>query len=201
MTISTLEPAVQTPPALTSEERQTGRHFLQQTRDITLGALSGVSARQWTYRPNTEDWSIGDIAEHTVFILELVCGRVRSALAEAPPPPDRDHKLVDSIAIFQFPNRLKKFKAPEFANPTGRFQNAAEASTALSDAYQSLSEYLESLPGLRLHAVESAPLKACTNGAHTMMDDYQFILAAAAHTQRHALQILELKATPNYPAN
>ena len=47
---------------------------------------------------------------------------------------------------------------------------------------------------------ESPPLKAITKGALNSMDGYQWLLAAAAHTERHTKQILEVKANPNFPA-
>jgi hypothetical protein len=33
------------------------------------------------------------------------------------------------------------------------------------------------------------------------LDGYEWILAAAAHSERHTKQILEVKADPNFPAN
>jgi hypothetical protein len=33
------------------------------------------------------------------------------------------------------------------------------------------------------------------------MDGYQWVLATAAHTERHTKQILEVKSDPNFPAN
>ena len=62
-----------------------------------------------------------------------------------------------------------------------------------------LAEYLESTPDLREHATEAVPLKAVSNGAYDLMDGYQWILAAAAHTERHTKQILEVKANPAFP--
>ena len=63
-----------------------------------------------------------------------------------------------------------------------------------------LADCLESRPGLRQHVVPAAPLKAVSKGAFELMDGYQWILAAAAHTERHAKQMLEVMAEPGYPA-
>ena len=59
---------------------------------------------------------------------------------------------------------------------------------------------LESRPGLRQHVIPAAPLKAVSKGAYEVMDGYQWILAAAAHTERHTKQMLEVMAEPGYPA-
>ena len=62
-------------------------------------------------------------------------------------------------------------------------------------------EYLESTQDLRQHVLESPPLKAVSKGEHQVMDSYQWILAVAAHTERHTKQILEVKADANFPVN
>jgi len=83
--------------------------------------------------------------------------------------------------------------------PAGRWPYA-EATARLLRNYESFAEYLESTPDLRQHALPSRPLKAVSNGEFDSMDGYQWILGAAAHTERHAKQILEIKADPNFPS-
>jgi len=53
--------------------------------------------------------------------------------------------------------------------------------------------------GLREHALESAPLKGVSKGEYGLMDGYQWILAAAAHAERHTKQILEVMADDRFP--
>jgi hypothetical protein len=50
------------------------------------------------------------------------------------------------------------------------------------------------------HVTDAPPLKAFSKGAYDSMDGYQWVLGAAAHTERHTKQILEVKADPNFPA-
>ncbi len=188
--------------SLTSSERAQGHLYLQQTRSGALGAISGLSDAQWRFKPAPERWSILEVVEHMAFVLERVAGPTREALAAAPAaPPNRDCQLIDAIVIHQFPNRLNKFPSPPFANPVGRFESPAEAKNALLQGFAALTEYLESVPDLREHALEAMPLKAATNGVHQVMDGYQWILAAAAHAERHTKQILEVKAHEEFPAN
>jgi len=184
---------------LSESEREQAHVYLQQTRNGITGAIQGLSTAQWKFKPAADRWSIAEITEHVNFIFDLVLG-ARAQLSQAPPPPaDRDHALVDSIVINQFPNRLKKFPAPERSHPDGRFASPAAAIDLLTKSYTGLGEYVEA-PDLRLHAAEAAPLKAVTNGVHQVMDGYQWILAAAAHCERHTKQILEVRADPNFPA-
>jgi hypothetical protein len=187
---------------LTELEREQAHSFLNQTRNGMIGAIKGLSGAQWHFKPAPDRWSIAEIAEHAVFVLERVGGPMQDILAQAPAPPaDRDFRRVDAIVIHQFPTRLAKFPTPEFALPGSRFGSPSEALPVLVKSYSQLSDCLEHTPDLREHALEAPPLKALTSGAFDLMDGYQWILAAAAHAERHTKQILEVKADENFPAN
>jgi len=131
-------------------------------------------------------------------VQERVLGPILDQLANAPAPPaNRDFDAVDAIVINNFSTRLNKFPAPEFVRPADQIV-PAELLQRLTTNCELLLERLDS-PGLRQHAVEAAPLKAVSKGAYDLMDGYQWILAAAAHTERHAKQMLEVKADLSFP--
>lgn len=185
---------------LAASDLEQGRLYLQQSRNYVAGAIIGLSDAQWRFKPAPDRWSIAEIVEHMVAVEELVLGPVREQLAAAPASAvERDYRQVDAIVMNQFPNRLNKFQAPEPIQPTGQFAPAG-ASGRLVKNHGRFIEYLESTPDLRRHMCESPPLKAITKGAFESMDGYQWVLAAAAHNQRHTKQILEVKADPNFPA-
>jgi hypothetical protein len=159
-----------------------------------------LSEAQWKFKPAPDRWSIAEILEHIVLVQELALGPIREQLAKAPAASaDRDYKQVDAIVVNQFPDRLTKFQAPEIVQPTGRWAPSAALDRLLKN-YGRLGEYLESTPDLRQHRAPAPPLKAISKGAFESMDGYQWVLASAAHTERHTKQILEVKADPNFPA-
>jgi len=128
-------------------------------------------------------------------VQERILGPMRDQLAAGPTGPvDR---TVDDIVINQFPNRLAKFPAPEFSHPKGGLQ-ISEALDRVSANTARFAEWLQE-PDLRQHILESRPLTGITNGAHQVMDGYQWILAGSAHTERHTKQILEVKADAKFP--
>jgi hypothetical protein len=185
--------------SLTQEELAQGRLFLQQTLNAVIGATKGLSHAQWTFTPGPDRWSIAQNLDHIVTVQEFVLGPVLAQLCAAPAPPatfDRD--AVDAIVIHQVSTRLQKFPAPEAVLPNDQI-NPQQLLNRLADNYARLQERLESTPGLRDHAIPSAPVKAISGGAHELMDAYQWILAAGAHSERHAKQILEVIADPAYP--
>ena len=184
---------------LTNEELAQARLFLQQTLNSVIGATKLLSEAQWNYKPAPEQWSIAQNLDHIVAVQERVLGML-AQLADAPAAPaDRDPQVVDAIVIHRFPTRLGKFTAPEFIQPADQIVPAERLDRLQSNCLR-FSDALDSIPGLRDHLLEAPPLKAVSKGEHTVMDGYQWILAEAAHTERHAKQMLEVIADPGFPA-
>lgn len=185
--------------SLTAPELEQAHLFLQQTGKGIAGAIKGLSEAQWRFKTRPDRWSIAEIVDHVIIVQEYVLGPVRDALGTAPEPaPGRDAKAVDAIIIHQFANRLSKFTAPEIALPSARYA-PAHARSLLTKNYVRLAEYLEAEPDLRKHALPAPPMKAVSQGIYDSMDGYQWILAAAAHTERHTKQILEVMADDRFP--
>jgi hypothetical protein len=188
-------------PGLTAEELAQARLFLQQAQGGIIGALKGLSEAQGRFKPGPGIWSIAENLEHVVFVQERVLGPILEQLATSPAgPADRDCEQVDAVVINQLPNRLTKYQAPEFAHPKGGLA-LSEGAERMATNTRRLAEQLESIPDLRQHVIESPPIKAVSKDKHQFMDGYQWILATAAHTERHTKQILEVKADPNFPDN
>jgi hypothetical protein len=184
---------------LTEQELEQARLFLQQTRSAVIGATKGLSESQWRFKPAPDQWSVAENLDHIVIVQERVLGPILAKLASEPAPfANRDYKAVDAMVIHQFPTRLAKFQAPEFVRPADQIV-PQELLDRLKTNYIRLMDYLESTPGLRRQAGEAAPLKAVSNGAYEVMDGYQWVLAAAAHAERHAKQMLEVMADDNFP--
>lgn len=184
---------------LTPAHLDRARLFLQQTQSGIEGVMKGLSEAQWNFKPAPDRWSVAETVEHIVAVQERVLGHILPSLGEAPAPePDYNREVVDSIVIHQFPVRLAKFSAPEFVCPKGGMEQG-EALRRLGANYARFAMYLKSTPDMRRHAVESRPLQAITGGKYTLMDGYQWVLAAAAHMERHTKQILEVKAELAFP--
>jgi hypothetical protein len=193
--------AVATPRALTSSEIDQATRHLEQTRSGVIGALTGLSEAQWRFKPASGAWSVAENMEHIIFVQELLLGMIRDQIPTAPlSPAHRNLELVDGIIVNQFPNRLTKFPAPEVLNPKGDCA-LHDARDRLAANTRKLAACLESVPDLRWHVLESPPLKAVSKGEHVLMDGYQWILAASAHTERHTKQILEVRADAEFPSN
>lgn len=182
---------------LSATDLSQGQLYIEQTRDGLLGSVRTLTPTQWNYKSTPDRWSIAENVEHVVAIHELVIGMIQQGLASAPPPPpEQDAAIVDSIVINQIPNRLVKFPSP--VPVTCRFDKPGAIQRYL-ETCGTLTEMLSSTPELREHVLEAAPLKAISKGAYSVMDGYQWILASAAHAERHTKQILEVIATSTFP--
>jgi len=184
---------------LTPAELEQCRRYVEQTGHGVTAATRGLSEEQWNFKPSPERWSIAEIVEHMILVQELVLGSIRESLAAAPAvSADRDYKRVDEFVAGRFPVRDMKLQAPDPARPSGRWA-PPEALVRLVANCGRLTEWVESTPDLRQRAIEAAPLKAISRGELDEMDGYQWVLAVAAHTERHTKQIREVQGDWGFP--
>jgi len=175
------------------------RKYFERTRYRIGETVRNLSEPQWRFKPDPETWSIAENLEHMVTVHENVLAMLQKNLAQAPaPPPGYDTQTIDGIILEKIPDRSKKTKMPEhLPQPTGQW-SIGSALERLATNFERLSEFVESTPHVRDHVLDSPPLRFVTNGAHQIMDGFQWALAVAAHDERHLNQILELQADPRY---
>ena len=189
---------ISTQQTLTRQELDRARRYLEQAKTCMSGAIRNLSESQWRFKPRPDRSSIAEIAEHVILVQERVLGPLQEKLQEAPlVPAHPEYARVDDIIIYQIPNRLTTFPSP--VGPAGDLDRSG-ALERLSANHNRFCKLLETTQGLRNRSLESPPLKAVSNGAYESMDGYQWILAAAAHTERHTKQVLEVMADPLFPA-
>ena len=150
-------------------------------RGELLAAVEGMTDEQAAVKPAGGGWSVLEIVEHVAIgekmLLRLL--KTRSVVVEEELSRGREAVLYERGA-----SRGRKFEAPEFVRPTGRYATLGEAVVAFLDARESTVKWLESCDvDLRRRTVEH-PLAGPVSA-------YEFILIMAAHPARHARQIQE----------
>ncbi len=177
---------------LTSTDREKGLRYLADTRNGAVEATNGLSDAQWKFKPAPDRWSIAEIIEHLVLVESFLQENVRPRLASSTATvQDRDPKEVDAMILAKMPDRSSKYQAPPPIVPTGRWTPQVALDRFLASRQQTVA-FLKSDADLRGPVV--------THPAFGAMDGYEWILAIAAHSERHTKQILEVKADPNFPA-
>lgn len=164
---------------------------LQRTESRFLASVEGLSEAQWSYKPAPERWSVAECAEHITaaesFIRNMAAESMKGELAaDAAGTTNQDQKILTFLV-----DRSTKFKAPEPLMPTNRFGTPSAA----IEAYK--KERAETI------ALASGDVDLRTHGSKHFalgpLDSYGWFLFLSAHSERHTLQIEEVKADPGFP--
>ncbi|HTR23555.1 MAG TPA: DinB family protein [Terriglobales bacterium] len=181
-------------PTLTQQERDAALKSLQSTHDAFLKSISGLSEKQWKFKPAPDRWSVAEVSEHIAVSESTIFGLVETKFMAGPPTPEKraEIKATDEMILERVPDRSRKAQAPEFLKPTARFANEEDTIKAFEDARAKTMDYVKTTQDdLRDHI-----------GPHPLLgpiDAYQWILLISAHSERHTKQIEEVKADPNFP--
>jgi hypothetical protein len=164
---------------------------LKRTEARFLASVEGLSEAQWSYKPAPDRWSIAECAEHITasepFIRNLAAESMKGELAaDVAGTTNQDQKILTFLV-----DRSTKFKAPEPLIPTNRFGTPAAAIAAYTKERAATIALAASDVDLRTHGSKHFALGP--------LDSYGWFLFLSAHSERHTLQIEEVKADPGYP--
>src|ERR1700685_1644247 len=74
------------PAALTPQEREAALKQFAATRDNFLKSISGISEKQWTFKPAPDRWSVAEVAEHITVSETGIFGVVQKAMESQATP-------------------------------------------------------------------------------------------------------------------
>jgi hypothetical protein len=182
---------------LTQEERDHAVAELEGSRKAFLDATKGLSTAQWSFKPAPERWSVAECSEHIALAEGFIFGLVSERIMKAPANPEKRDaaKGKDELIVKMLQDRSHKATAPEPIDPVKHGVMTLEESVKLfQDSRAHTIEYIKTTQeDLRDHLFDH-PVPAIGT-----LDGYQWILLISGHTRRHTLQILEVKADPNFP--
>jgi uncharacterized damage-inducible protein DinB len=193
-TLALSQTATQSAPVtLTAQEREAALKQFAATRDNFLKSISGLSEKQWTFKPAPDRWSVAEVAEHITVSETGIFGVVQKSMESPATPEKRDEvKGKDEMILQRVPDRSHKAQAPEFLRPTGRWATKADLTKAFEDARASNMNYIRTTnDDLRDHFFD--------HPVFGTLDGYQWLLLISTHSLRHTEQIEEVKADPNFP--
>jgi DinB superfamily len=165
---------------------------LERTRDKFLKSVEGLSEAQWNYKAAPEKWSIAQCAEHIAAAESLIRGAVEGGLTKPlADGQDRGALVKDELIQTMIVDRSRKFSAPEPLIPGGRFGSAAAAVDAFRKERGETLKLAQGDADFRAHAAQ--------HPGFGMIDTYGWMLFLSGHTERHTLQIEEVKTNADYP--
>lgn len=164
---------------------------INRTTDGFLRSLEDVPAERWSYTTAPEVWSVGDTAEHTARVFRSIQRLLEKKLFENPLLEGQRSPLADEVIVQAMVNRERRYPAPEFARPTGKWASREPLVSDLVESRRLLLEWLDGVTlDLRAYSVPHVVIGA--------MDGVQWLLFAAAHTERHTRQILEFRRSAGF---
>ncbi|HEV7764332.1 MAG TPA: DinB family protein [Thermoanaerobaculia bacterium] len=165
---------------------------LERTRAKFLKSVEGLSEAQWNYKAAPERWSIAQCAEHIAAAESFIRGYVGQALTTPLAADQSKAELVkDELVQKMIVDRSKKFSAPEPLVPTSRFASPAETVATFEKERAETIKLAQSDADFRAHAAQ--------HPGFGMLDTYGWLLFLSGHSERHTLQIEEVKASADFP--
>jgi hypothetical protein len=168
-------------------DRQRLLAHLEMTESWLVSELDGLSPAQLKFRPTAESWSIMDCVEHLAVAEPQYWQQVLDSMKQ--PPSTTKPEATDAGVLWYGIDRTNRARTGEARVPTGRWD----------DVKQSLGEFRKLRATMLAYArtTQDDPRARILIGGN--MDVYQWMLMISTHSQRHILQIREIKANPSYP--
>ncbi len=180
--------------SLSQHDRDYAVSQMHVTRKLFLDSVAGLTPEQWNFKPAPERWSIAECAEHIAISEDFISALVRDQIMKTPAAPEKrqEVKMTDEQIATMVADRSTKFKAPEPIVPKKRWPDPADAVAHFKESRDRNIVYLNTTDDdLRNHFMP--------HPAAGMLDAYGWMLLMSGHTERHTLQLLEVKADPKYP--
>jgi hypothetical protein len=156
---------------------------LEESRAIWLDSVEGVGEEESRWRSAADRWSVLDCAEHVANVEHRILGTLQKAsvIPAASADAARESRIYEGVR-----SRRGHVPAPELVRPAGRYATLADAVDAFVEKRNRAIDFLRNYDG-DLRAIGAIhPLLGPCNG-------YEYALIMAAHSIRHASQILEIR--------
>jgi hypothetical protein len=171
---------------MTQLERQRLVAHFEMTGNWLADEVSGLSVAQLQFHPDPNSWSILQTVEHLVVTEPIYWKNLHDAL-NSPSKPSRSGS--DDGVLWYGIDRTQRQKAIAGEGAPGKLRDPAAGLEAFRKLRAQMLDYAKTTTDdLRGHYVQR-------EGS----DAYQWLLLISTHSQRHILQIREIKADPKYP--
>jgi hypothetical protein len=157
--------------------------LLAQGRTALLDSVSGISEEQAAMRPDPNRWSVLECVEHVAITEDRL---LRFLTSQPRPAPSSDEPSREELFMRLAADRGRKFKAPDFVQPTGRFDSLAVALDEFLQARARVADYIERCP-------DDLRARGSVHPAIGPVTGQEFFVILALHPARHAEQIRELR--------
>lgn len=172
---------------LSGLERQRLVAHYEMTESWLADEVAGLSPAQLNFRPAAGAWSILEVVEHLVICEPIYWEDFQRAMKT--PAVTRVSPPYDDSILWYGIDRTQRQKAVPAEDVKGQLKNLQAGMESFHKLRARMLQYIRSTgDDLRSHTV-----------AREGCDAYQWLLLISSHSQRHILQIREIKASPGFP--
>ena len=171
---------------LSDTDRQRVLAHFAMTDAWLASEVAGLSTAQQAWKPRPDAWTITEVVEHLAVAEAQYWTQLQASLTQ---PLGQKSSVPDDRILWYGIDRTSRARTGEARVPSGRYATAPAALAAFDQQRGVMRAFTtttqEDLRGRLLK--------------DSQMDVYQWLLMISAHSQRHILQIREIKATPAFP--
>jgi uncharacterized damage-inducible protein DinB len=177
------------------EERRELEERLERSRAAVLKAVENLAGHQWRFTPPEGGWTIAQCLEHVTHTETRIIEGLVKQMSSAPANPTWVETLAGKEELMQrrIPSRERKVVMPEvFDYPQGVRTGEALVGEFQLARDRSIQFLREAKEDIRQWAFDHALFKTLHGG--------QWMWMIALHAERHAAQMEEVRALPEFPA-
>lgn len=172
---------------MTQRDRENLVSHLQMTESWLVDEVSGLSPAQVNFRLASGKWTVAEVVEHLVIADPTYWQLLQDGMKE--PPKHLEKQATDADVLWYGINRTQHQKTEPRKDPKDQKIDIRQALDNFRKLHSMMLDYARTTDqDLRAHAVQEWGV-----------DAYQCLLEISTHTQRHILQIREIKADPRFP--
>lgn len=172
---------------MTQSDRENLISHLQMTESWLVDEVSPLSPAQLNFRMAPGKWTVAEVVEHLVIADPTYWQLLQDGIKQ--PPKHLEKQATDADVLWYGINRTQHQKTEPRKDPKGQAIEIRPAIDSFRKLHSMMLEYARTTnDDLRSHAVPQWGV-----------DAYQCLLEISTHTQRHILQIREIKADPGFP--
>jgi hypothetical protein len=169
-------------------DRQRLLAHLEMTESWLVSEVDGLSDEQLRFRRAPDAWNIMDVVEHLAIAEPQYWKNLQDSMKQ--PETTVKPEATDAAILWYGIDRTNRQKTGEARVPKGRWNTVKD----------SLGEFRKLRATMRDYATTTKDGLRARRLLEGNMDVYQWFLMISSHSQRHILQIREIKAHPHYPA-
>jgi hypothetical protein len=172
---------------LTPLDRQHLLAHLAMTEGWLASELAGLMLAQQAYRPAPGTWHICDVVEHLAIAEPQYWKMVQDSMRQ--PPSATGISATDADILWYGIDRTRRDRTGEARQPTVKYRDVASA----------LQDFRTLRTTIKAFATDSQDDLRSRKLVEGNMSVYQWLLMISTHSQRHILQIREIKDAAGFP--